>query len=119
MSYPDISDVLGSGLASDLCAANRTHIVSTAGLQVYNVTAQRQIYDLFNRKVVQHPGLGATRAVHEGYSVEGVRRANADQSAYPLREDNLLMYVMCTVCVPPAVFTLADSRISTYTGTST
>ncbi|KAJ5689703.1 FAD-binding domain-containing protein [Penicillium macrosclerotiorum] len=39
VSYPEVSDVLGSGLTSELCAANRTHIISTAGLQVYNVTA--------------------------------------------------------------------------------
>lgn len=90
--YPELFDVLGGGLTSELCKPNRTHIVSTAGLQVYNATAQRQIYDLFNRKVAQHPELGTTRLMHEGYSVEGVRNVNPDQSAFPLRDDYLLMY---------------------------
>ncbi|KAB8235183.1 FAD-binding oxidoreductase [Aspergillus alliaceus] len=90
--YPEVPDVLGSGLTSDLCAANKTHIIATAGLQVYNITAQRQIYDLFNEKVVGHAELRTARVVHEGYAVEGVRRIEADQSAYPLRQDNLLMY---------------------------
>lgn len=88
---------------SDLCAANKTHIISTAGLQVYSVTAQRQVYDLFNRQVARYPEHGITRVVHEGYSVEGVRHVNADESAYPLRHNNLLMYVYSSVAI-----TLAD-----------
>ena len=91
--YTEVSAVLGGGLDSDLCAKNKTHIVATAGLQVYNVTAQRQIYDLFNQRVAEHPELGTARLVHEGYSVEGVRNIDPDRSAYPLRGDHLLMCV--------------------------
>ena len=91
--YPEVSVVLGGGLDSDLCAKNKTHITATAGLQVYNVTAQRQIYDLFNQRVAENPKLGTTRLVHEGYSVAGVLSIDPDCSAYPLRSDHLLMYV--------------------------
>lgn len=89
--YTGVSDVLFSGLDSALCAPNKTHIIGTAGLQVYNVTTQRQLYDLFNRKVAEHPELGDTKLVHEGYTVEGVRNGNAEDSAFPLRDDYLLM----------------------------
>ncbi|KAH8653816.1 hypothetical protein BX600DRAFT_553459 [Xylariales sp. PMI_506] len=90
--YKDVNDAMGGGINSTLCEANRTHVIGTAGLQVYNLTAERQIYDLFNSKVAQHPELGSTRVLHEGYSVLGVREINADDSAFPLRDDYLLMY---------------------------
>ncbi len=90
--YPEVSVVLDGGLDSDLCAKNKTHVIATAGLQVYNITAQRQIYDLFNQRVAQHPELETTRLVHEGYSLEGVISIDPDRSAYPLRSDHLLMY---------------------------
>ncbi|KAI1490987.1 hypothetical protein F5X96DRAFT_509465 [Biscogniauxia mediterranea] len=90
--YEQINDAMGGGVDSPLCMPNRTHFVGTAGLQVYNVTAERQIYDLFNSKVAEHPELGSTRVLHEGYAVAGVRAINPDDSAYPLRDDYLLMY---------------------------
>lgn len=73
-----------------LCTSGKTHITTTAGLQVYNITAQRQIYELYNQKVAEHPELGGTRVVMEGYSVEGVRDFNADLSAFPHRDEYLL-----------------------------
>ncbi|KAJ5741064.1 FAD-binding domain-containing protein [Penicillium malachiteum] len=91
--YPEVSDVLGAGLISDLFAPNKTHIISTAGFQVYDVAAQRQIYDLYNRNVAKHPEFRTTKVFHGGYAVEGVRRVNADKSAYPLPEDDILMCV--------------------------
>ncbi|KAI0013975.1 hypothetical protein F4779DRAFT_625066 [Xylariaceae sp. FL0662B] len=82
----------GGGVDSPLCTPNRTHVVGTAGLQVYNVTTGRQIYDLYNSKIAEHPELGSTRVLHEGYAVKGVRDISSKDSAYPLRDDYLLMY---------------------------
>ncbi|KAJ5609930.1 FAD-binding domain-containing protein [Penicillium herquei] len=90
--YPEVSEVLGAGMTTDLCAANKTHIISTAGLQVYSLAAERQIYELYNQNVAKHPEFQSTKVLHEGYAVEGVRRVNSDESAYPLRDDDLLMY---------------------------
>jgi len=89
--YKEVNDAMGGGVNSTLCAPNRTHIVGTAGLQVYNVTTERQIYDLFNSSVAEHPELGGTRVLHEGYAVQGVRDIPSADSAYPLRDDFLLM----------------------------
>ncbi|KAI1407923.1 hypothetical protein F5Y13DRAFT_183040 [Hypoxylon sp. FL1857] len=94
--YTEVSDAVASGLTSELCAPNRTHIIGTAGLQVYNITTQRLIYDSFNKRVAQHPELANTRVVHEGYSVEAVRNGKSDNSAFPLRNDYLLMYFDAT-----------------------
>lgn len=88
--YSKINEALGGGVDGPLCVANQTHIGGTAGLQTYNVTAERQIYDLYNAKVAQHPELGTTRVLHEGYAVKGVRAIDAADSAFPHRDDYLL-----------------------------
>lgn len=88
--YKLINDAMGGGVNSSLCAPNATHVVGTAGLQVYNLTAEQQIYNLYNSKIAQHPELGDTRVLHEGYAVKGVRKVNPRDSAYPLRDDHIL-----------------------------
>jgi FAD/FMN-containing dehydrogenase len=90
--YKEVNDVMGGGIDSPLCEGNRTHIIGTAGLQVYNITAERQIYDLFNAKAIEQPDLSGTRVLHEGYSVEGVLKFKSEDSAFPFRDDYLLMY---------------------------
>lgn len=94
--YTEISRLLGGAEDSDLCAKGKKHITSTAGLQVYNISAERLLYDLYNQKVGEHPGLSDTKLVHQGYSVLGVSRQDPDDSAYPLRDDYLLMYFDAT-----------------------
>lgn len=89
--YTKVSDILFSGLDSPLCAPNKTHIIGTAGLQTYNIPTQRKLFDLFNKKIAENPRLSDTRLVHEGYSVAAVRDGNNDGSAFPLRDDYLLM----------------------------
>ncbi|KAK1143241.1 hypothetical protein N8T08_006941 [Aspergillus melleus] len=90
--YPQIADIQGTGMKSPLCAPETTHITSTAGLKRYNITAQRNIYDLFNKKVAEHPEFKAARVVHEGYSNVGVRKRDSASSAFPFRDENHLMY---------------------------
>ncbi|KAH8199349.1 hypothetical protein TruAng_006481 [Truncatella angustata] len=60
---------------------------------VYNITAERQILDLFNAKVAQYPGLKGGHVVHEGYSIKAVRDVDPASTAFPLRDDYLLMYI--------------------------
>lgn len=83
-----------------LCGKGLTRHVGTAGLQVYNITTQRQIYDLFNKKIAEYPAFAAdTAVIMEGYSIENVRNKDPKASAYPLRDDYLLMCV-CLCFLP-------------------
>lgn len=91
VSLPELAAVQKTGLEDELCAPGRTHVMATAGIQAYNVTVQREIYDLFVRNVALHPELGATWVLHEGYSVEAVRKVDPAASAYAQRDDYLLM----------------------------
>ncbi|KAI2639150.1 FAD-binding domain-containing protein [Hypomontagnella submonticulosa] len=92
LPYPDIPSIQGTGLDSPLCAGNQTHITSTAGLQAYNLTAEREIYNHFNKKIAQYPQLANARVVHEGYSQEAVIAHDVNSAAYPMRDDFHLMY---------------------------
>lgn len=91
--YPQIADIQGTGMKSPLCAPETTHITSTAGLKSYNITAQREIYELFNKRVAAHSEFKTARVVHEGYSNVGVRKRDSASSAFPFRDENHLMYV--------------------------
>ncbi|KAL4942708.1 hypothetical protein BDV06DRAFT_235239 [Aspergillus oleicola] len=97
--FPRVPDIQGTGIYNATCAKGFERIVGPAGLQVYNITTQRQIYDLFNRNLNMYPELNASGVVMEGYSVTGVRRVDGNSSAYPLRDDYLL--VQSTISYPP------------------
>lgn len=90
--YPQIADIQGTGEQSPLCQRNIIRVGSTAGLQVYNLTAEHQIYDGFVQRINQNLELveGAI-IVHEGYATEAVDSKNPDDSAYPFRDDHHLM----------------------------
>lgn len=92
--YPEVSVVQGTGVEGFLCETeNTTRIIAPAGLQVYNVTAQQQIFDGFKQRMAQNPELAAGGIiVHEGYSTEAVNAIDSDVSAYPFRADHLLVY---------------------------
>ncbi|PLB52313.1 FAD-binding domain-containing protein [Aspergillus steynii IBT 23096] len=90
--YPQISDIQGTGMKSPLCAPETTHITSTAGIKSYNITAQREIYELFNRRVAEQPEFKTARVVHEGYSNAGVRKRDPASSAFPFRDENHLLF---------------------------
>lgn len=94
--YSDVSRTLGGDVESDLCTKGKTHITSTVGLQVYNTTAQRRIFDLYTRKVREYPELKSTNIVHQAYSVLGVTRQDSADSAYSQRAEHLLMYFDAT-----------------------
>jgi hypothetical protein len=92
--YPEIPDIQGTGLDSDACVPNRTYALSTAGIQVYNITAERQIYEAYNAKIAKYPDLvlGA-RITHEGYSNKAMKSVNSASSAFPFRDENHLLCV--------------------------
>lgn len=83
--FPDIPEAMGTGQDQPICAGNATHIQSSAKLQTYNVTAERQVYTLFNEMVASHPDLSNSVAFHEGYSTEAVTKVDPASTAFPFR----------------------------------
>ncbi|KAI0532242.1 hypothetical protein GGR58DRAFT_523389 [Xylaria digitata] len=89
--YSQIPDVQGTGLNGPLCVNNMTHITSTANLQVFNVTIERQIYETYVKWVKKYPEFNTAEITHEGYSNKAIRNFNPDDSAFPSRYDNHLV----------------------------
>ncbi|OTA64767.1 FAD-binding domain-containing protein [Hypoxylon sp. EC38] len=90
--FPGISVAQGTDVDGFICQDNQVRITATAGLQVYNVTAERLIYDGFKRRATTDPVLAAGGGIlHEGYSTEAVTAQNPDDSSYPFRADHHLM----------------------------
>jgi hypothetical protein len=88
--YPQIATVQLNGEESASCQRNSGfQITSTVNLQVYNITAERQIYDGFVQRIYENPELAkGAGIVHEGYSTAGVESKNPADSAYPFRSDH-------------------------------
>lgn len=90
--YPQIAHIQQTGLNDFICGHGNVRITTTAGLQVYNLTAERLIFEGFKKRVSSNPSLAAaTGILHEGYSTEAVTKKNARDSAYPFRDDHHLM----------------------------
>lgn len=66
-------------------------ITATAGLQVFNVTTQRQIYDLYKANINKYPELATSYVIMEQYSVEAVKAVDPASQAFPWRDDYLLL----------------------------
>ncbi|KAJ8123129.1 hypothetical protein ONZ43_g850 [Nemania bipapillata] len=103
--YPEIASAQQTGVDDFICQDGYTRITATAGLQVYNLTTERNIFDRFTQIIARNPTLAAGGVIlHEGYSTEGVTAVASDSSAYPFRDDHHLMLVQ--IIVPPGNATI-------------
>ena len=98
--YPQISVAQGNSEDSPVCQDNHVRITATAGLQVYNITAEQQIFDGFKHRAATNPELASGGDIlHEGYSTKAVDAQNPDDSSYPFRSDHHLMLIQTVI--PP------------------
>ena len=98
--YPEVSTAQGNDVNGFICQDNQVRITTTAGLQVYNLTAERIIYEGFKSRVANNTVLVSGAGIlHEGYSTEAVDNKDPADSAYPFRSDHHLMLVQ--IVVPP------------------
>jgi hypothetical protein len=89
--YPDIALLQGTGEQNGTCI-DGPFVDSSNLLIKYNATIQRQLYDLFVQKITEYPDLkGSARYAHEGYSNKAVQAIPYESTAYPHREDNLIV----------------------------
>ncbi|KAK2038886.1 FAD-binding domain-containing protein [Colletotrichum somersetense] len=101
VSYPEISVAQQTDENAFICQDGHTRLTATAGLQVYNLTAERQIFDSFTKCITSNPELAAGgNVLHEGYSTKAVQAQNPADSAYPFRDDHHLMLVQIIVSDP-------------------
>ncbi|XXG99621.1 hypothetical protein Hte_005962 [Hypoxylon texense] len=105
--YPELVGPQDSAASS---VASGSYVMSTVSLRAYNTTAQRQLYDLFNRNAAKCPELGSTaRLVHEGYSSAGVRSIDPASTAYPHRDERHLAFFLTEIPEGSDLLELAET----------
>ncbi|KAL8988152.1 MAG: hypothetical protein Q9177_002732 [Variospora cf. flavescens] len=87
----EIQPAAGQDIDSPICNRGTTWRLFPLGLKSYNVTANREVYHLFKQFVAEHPEFKGSVVQFENYALQGVRAVDAESTAYPHREDDILV----------------------------
>lgn len=91
LAFPDIQSTTGNDLSAPVCQPGvATGMLFPVRLQTYDLHAQRAAFEQFS-KLTAIPAFNASGFLLEGYSVIGVKAVPAESTAFPHREDNLLV----------------------------
>ena len=90
-TYPELPAVIGSSDSDAGCAHGLTWQRFPISLQSYSTTAQRKVFTAFSVLTETYPALNGSSFIFEGYSVAGVKAVPDASTAYPYRQDNLLL----------------------------
>lgn len=91
--YTGAAHAGGSGINDSVCQDGNNWKLYPVGLQVFNATANRAIYNLLSAMIAENPKLNGSIVQFEGYSLQAVKAVDPASTAYAHREDNLLVYV--------------------------
>ena len=90
--YTGAAHAAGSGLTDAVCQRGNSWQLYPVGLQLYNISTNRAIFNLYKEMVNNNPAMSSSVVQFEGYAQEGVRAVEPDSTAYAHRGDNLLVY---------------------------
>ncbi|KAK2035762.1 FAD-binding domain-containing protein, partial [Colletotrichum somersetense] len=80
--YPVISLAQKTDENNFFCQHGYGRVTSTAGLQMYNIASERQVFDAFTKRVANNPALAAAGILtYEGYSTKAVQAHDPNDSA--------------------------------------
>ncbi len=82
----------GAGITDPVCQPGDSWQVYPVGLQTYDISTNRAIFNLYKDMVTKNPAMSSSIVQFEGYPQEGVRAVEPDSTAYAHRGDNLLVY---------------------------
>lgn len=90
--YTKLPALTGNGENDIVCQkAGFSNIRFPIDLQTYNVKAQRKVYNQFTAALKETPALNNSLFLFEGYSLQGVKSVNDKSTAFPFRQNNLLV----------------------------
>ncbi|KAL9637456.1 MAG: hypothetical protein Q9204_001877, partial [Flavoplaca sp. TL-2023a] len=91
--YKDVSHrSFQASIGDPTCAAGiSTKTRFPVGLQTYNVSANRKIYDLFEDMITAHPALANSFVQFEAFPMQAVKAVDAASTAYAHRQDDILV----------------------------
>ncbi|KAL8669581.1 MAG: hypothetical protein Q9168_005836 [Polycauliona sp. 1 TL-2023] len=110
LSPTEIQPAAGQDIDSSTCAHGSTWRLLPLGLKKYNVTANRQVYELFKQLVAEHPDFNRTVGQFESYALQGMKAVDPNSTAYANRGDDIL--VSLSPVYPPSA--LNDAIATEY-----
>ncbi|KAI9829259.1 MAG: hypothetical protein M1826_005723 [Phylliscum demangeonii] len=90
-TYPELSALTGNGNNDIACQHNYAALRFPISLRSYNLVAQRSIFDQFAQITAVQPLFNNSVFLFEGYSLRAVKAVPSDSTAFPDRQDNLLV----------------------------
>lgn len=110
IAYTDMPATFFSSNNDPACArAGGTLMRFPVDFQTYNTTTMRQLYDLTSNAIKDEPEFSPTIIAIEGYSVQGVQAVDSASSAFPWRQDTLLVSPFLTYASNPALDEKAEA----------
>lgn len=74
------------------CQHGLTNMQFPISLDSYDPKTQRAVFDAFSAITIEIPAFNRSIFLFEGYSTKGVKDISASSTAFPHREDNMLLY---------------------------
>ncbi|KAL8882006.1 MAG: hypothetical protein Q9198_000914 [Flavoplaca austrocitrina] len=93
--YKDVSHrSFQASIGDPTCAAGiSTKTRFPVGLQTYNVSTNRKIYNLFEDMITAHPALATSFVQFEAFPMQAVKAVDPASTAYAHRQDDILVFV--------------------------
>ncbi|KAL8688925.1 MAG: hypothetical protein Q9218_005281 [Villophora microphyllina] len=103
IAYPDLADAVGTGVTSPVCQDQQhSAAIFPVGLFTFNITAIRQIYDLYRDLLISKPEFNSSVTKFEAFLVQKMQTIGHSSTAYTHRDDNLLVSLMALSTPSPA-----------------
>ncbi|KAL9623036.1 MAG: hypothetical protein Q9204_007983, partial [Flavoplaca sp. TL-2023a] len=90
-----------ASIGDPTCAAGiSTKTRFPVGLQTYNISTNRKIYDLFEDMITAHPALATSFVQFEAFPMQAVKAVDPASTAYAHRQDDILVFVSLLYSTP-------------------
>jgi hypothetical protein len=90
--YPGLSAILGVDAASGpICQPQGTAFLRGIDVDRYEIDAVRRWYDIFSEMLASEELFARSMCMLEGYSVQAVQAVPSDSTAFPHRDQRLLL----------------------------
>lgn len=96
-SYTDLPKWIMANKESDACKKfGDVNARFPLDLRTFNTQAQREAFNFFNNVTHDNPALNGSTILQEGYSLDGVKAVPSESTAYPWRDNNIVILPMVT-----------------------
>ena len=89
--YSELAAATGMGSNSSACDHGQNRMQFAQVTQTYNISAVRIVYNTFKQKTLETPAYSGSIPFFETYSLQGVKAVDPASTAYPHRDEGVLL----------------------------